>query len=111
MLNLLQPHEACPAEVQEVREIQTALDLVAAEAGLCVILLSVRQMRSHVHYRLPDAEGAISPLILSHRIGRNGLMGACNQNRTSRQREPGLPWSRCRDRQLAAHWPIAPAVD
>ncbi|MBC2808549.1 LysR family transcriptional regulator (plasmid) [Rhizobium ruizarguesonis] len=71
VLNLLHSHDARPAEVQEVREIQTALGLVAAEAGLCVIPASARQIRSDVHYRLLDGKGATSPVILNHRVGDN----------------------------------------
>ncbi|KOF13336.1 LysR family transcriptional regulator [Ensifer adhaerens] len=71
VLSLLQSHDARPAEVQEVREIQTALGLVAAEAGVCIIPSSARQMRSDVHYRLLEGKGATSPVILSHRIGDN----------------------------------------
>ncbi|MGV1773267.1 LysR family transcriptional regulator [Agrobacterium vitis] len=71
VLALLQSHDASPAEVQEVREIQTALGLVAAEAGICIIPASARQMRSDVHYRLLDGKGVTSPVILNHRIGDN----------------------------------------
>ncbi|MFF0952940.1 LysR family transcriptional regulator [Rhizobium leguminosarum] len=71
VLNLLHSHDARPAEVQEVREIQTALGLVAAEAGLCIIPASARQIRSDVHYRLLDGKDATSPVILNHRIGDN----------------------------------------
>ncbi|HBF29544.1 LysR family transcriptional regulator [Rhizobium sp.] len=71
VLALLQSHDARPAEVQEVREIQTALGLVAAEAGICIIPASARQMRSDVHYRLLDGKGVTSPVILNHRIGDN----------------------------------------
>lgn len=69
VLNLLHGHDVRPAEVQEVREIQTALGLVAAETGLCVIPSSARQMRSDVHYRLLEGERATSPVILYHRVG------------------------------------------
>lgn len=69
VLSLLHIHNARVAEVQEVREIQTALGLVAAEAGVCVIPASARQMRSDVHYRLLKEEDAISPVILNHRVG------------------------------------------
>lgn len=71
VLGLLQSHDARPAEVQEVREIQTALGLVAAEAGICIIPASARQMRSDVHYRLLDGKDVTSPVILNHRIGDN----------------------------------------
>lgn len=69
VLNLVHGHGAQPAEVQEVREIQTALGLVAAEAGLCIIPSSAQQMRSDVHYRLLDGERTNSPVILYHRVG------------------------------------------
>ena len=60
-----------PAEVHEVREIQTALGLVAAEAGLCVVPSSARQLRADVHYRMIASERATSPVVLSHRVGDN----------------------------------------
>lgn len=71
VLNLLHGHAAQPSEVQEVREIQTALGLVAAEAGLCVIPSSARQMRSDVHYRRLEGDRATSPVILNHRLNDN----------------------------------------
>lgn len=71
VLNLLNNHEVRPADVQEVREIQTALGLVAAEAGVCVIPASARQTRSDVEYRLIEEKDATSPVILYHRVGDN----------------------------------------
>lgn len=71
VLSLLHNHNVRPLEVHEVREIQTALGLVAAEVGVCVIPSSARQMRSDVHYRLLEGEGTTSPVILNHRIGDN----------------------------------------
>lgn len=72
VLSLLHEHDVRPAEVQEVREIQTALGLVAAAAGVCVIPSSARQMRSDVHYRLLEGERATSPVILNYRANDNG---------------------------------------
>lgn len=69
VLGLIRNAGVHPGEVQEVREIQTALGLVAAEAGLCVIPSSARQMRSDVRYRHLSDPQAVSPIILSHRIG------------------------------------------
>lgn len=69
VLALLQDEGIRPAEVLEVREIQTALGLVAAESGLCIIPSSARQMRSDVHYRAIDSPRAVSPVIFSHRAG------------------------------------------
>lgn len=69
VLNMLQEADIPLAEVQEVREIQTALGLVAAAAGLCVIPASARQMRSDVCYRMLEGPRAVSPVIFSHRAG------------------------------------------
>ncbi|MDL2400995.1 LysR family transcriptional regulator [Rhizobium mayense] len=69
VLSLLHGHDARPAEIQEVREIQTALGLVAADAGLCLVPASARQMRSDVHYRLLEEKDATSPIILNQRAG------------------------------------------
>lgn len=69
VLNLLQSEDVRLSEVQEVREIQTALGLVAADAGICIIPASARQMRADLHYRLIAEERATSPVILSHRLG------------------------------------------
>lgn len=58
-----------PGFVQEVRELQTAIGMVAAEAGLCIVPASVQRLeRSDVSY-LDLAEPATSPIIMSHRRG------------------------------------------
>ncbi|MGO4853035.1 LysR substrate-binding domain-containing protein [Phaeovulum sp. W22_SRMD_FR3] len=69
VLSLLQQAEVRPAEVHEVREIQTALGLVAAASGVCIIPASARQMRSDVLYRAIEDTRATSPVILNHRVG------------------------------------------
>ncbi|MDF3608221.1 LysR substrate-binding domain-containing protein [Paracoccus sp. DMF-8] len=69
VLNLMQDENVRPADVLEVREIQTALGLVAADSGICIIPSSARQMRSDVSYRVIDSPRAISPVILNHRAG------------------------------------------
>jgi DNA-binding transcriptional LysR family regulator len=57
-----------PVSVHEVRELQTALGLVAAEAGVCVVPASVERLRrDNVVYRPLDEEGAVSPIIMSCR--------------------------------------------
>ncbi|MCK9507146.1 MAG: LysR family transcriptional regulator [Pigmentiphaga sp.] len=66
VLSLLDDVSVRPAEVIEVRELQSALGLVAAEAGVCLVPTSAR-LRSDVHYRLVADERATSPVILSHR--------------------------------------------
>lgn len=67
VLSLLQDRGVRPQAVQEVRELQTALGLVAAEIGVCVIPASVRALRHDLHYRLLDDEYATSPIIMSYR--------------------------------------------
>lgn len=69
ILKLLQDDDVYPSEVLEVREIQTALGLVAADSGICIIPASARQMRSDVMYRPIEGPRAVSPVILSHRKG------------------------------------------
>lgn len=69
VIALLRQENVHPGDVVEVREIQTALGLVAAESGLCVIPASARQMRSDVRFRVIDSPRAVSPVILSHRAG------------------------------------------
>lgn len=69
VLSLLQDENVRPSDVLEVREIQTALGLVAADSGICIIPSSARQMRSDVRYRVIDSPRAISPVILNHRAG------------------------------------------
>lgn len=68
ILTLLHDQGVHAAEVQEVRELQTAMGLVAAESGVCIIPASARLLRSDLHYRLVDDDHATSPIILSHRI-------------------------------------------
>ncbi len=70
VLSLLNDHAVRPAEIHEVREIQTALGLVAAASGMCVIPASAR-LRSDVHYRLIDDPRITSPIIMSHRLNDN----------------------------------------
>jgi DNA-binding transcriptional LysR family regulator len=67
ILSLLRDQSIQPAEIHEVREIQTALGLVAAESGLCLIPTSAR-IRNDVVYRDIADERATSPIILTHRV-------------------------------------------
>lgn len=71
VMTLLLNEGVVAGEVHEVRELQTALGLVAAEAGVCIIPSSARQMRSDVHYRDIASPQATSPIILSCRTGDN----------------------------------------
>lgn len=70
ILSLLNDQGIRPAEIHEVREIQTALGLVAADSGLCLIPASAR-LRSDLRYRLVEDARATSPIILTHRINDN----------------------------------------
>ena len=57
-----------PAALHEVRELQTALGLVAAGVGVCIVPSSVERLRrDHVEYRALADEGATSPIIMSCR--------------------------------------------
>jgi DNA-binding transcriptional LysR family regulator len=68
VLSLLREHDVRPAEILEAREQQTALGLVAADSGVCVIPSASRQSRSDVHYRLIEGNRATSPVILNYRV-------------------------------------------
>ncbi len=57
-----------PPVVHEVRELQTALGLVAAEAGICLVPSSVERLRrDNVVYRPLAEEDVVSPIIMSTR--------------------------------------------
>jgi DNA-binding transcriptional LysR family regulator len=67
VLSLFRDQGLEPRVAQEVRELQIAIGLVAAEEGICLVPESVRQSRSDdVHY-LELAERATSPIIMSQR--------------------------------------------
>ncbi len=58
-----------PVSIQEVRELQTALGLVAAGMGYCLVPASVERLqRSGVQYRVLAHPGALSPIIMSQRM-------------------------------------------
>ncbi|KAF1023882.1 MAG: HTH-type transcriptional regulator CatM [Paracidovorax wautersii] len=54
-----------------MKELQTALGLVASEAGICIVPASA-QFRTDIQYRLVADEGATSPIILAHRLNDDG---------------------------------------
>ena len=59
-----------PAAVYEVKELQTALGLVAAETGVCIVPASVERLRrDNVVYRRLRDKAAFSPIIMSTRKG------------------------------------------
>lgn len=67
VLSLLADHGVRSAEVLEVRELQAALGLVAAEMGVCVVPASAQALRDDIHYRPITEEAATSPLIMVYR--------------------------------------------
>jgi LysR family transcriptional regulator, benzoate and cis,cis-muconate-responsive activator of ben and cat genes len=72
VLTLFRERDLKPPAVYEVRELQTALGLVAAEVGICLVPVSVERLRrDDVVYRPLDDERAASPIIMSRRRGDN----------------------------------------
>lgn len=68
VLALFRAQNLAPWAVMEVRELQTALGLVAAQAGIAVVPAGVQRLqRDGVVYRNLDEDGATSPIIFSHR--------------------------------------------
>jgi DNA-binding transcriptional LysR family regulator len=92
VLSLLRDHGVRPSEVQEVREMQTALGLVAAETGICLIPASARLQRSDLHYRLVDDEHATSPIIMSYRRNEDESLIALLKQLIREMYEEKPPW-------------------
>ena len=68
VLALFRERDLKPPVVHEVRELQTALGLVAAENGVCLVPASVERLRrDNVVYRALDEPDAVSPIIMSTR--------------------------------------------
>ncbi len=68
VLSIFRDRGLKPAAIHEVRELQTALGLVAAETGICLVPSSVTRLRrDNVEYRELDDPTAISPNIMSCR--------------------------------------------
>jgi len=69
VLSLVRDCGITPASVIEVREVQTALGLVAAEVGYTIVPISMQHFQSdNIVYRPMREENAVSPIILSQRI-------------------------------------------
>jgi DNA-binding transcriptional LysR family regulator len=69
VLSLFHDHALEPKTILEVQELQTAMVMVAAGAGTCIVPASVRRLgRSDLIFR-PLATEVTSPIIVSHRIG------------------------------------------
>ncbi|WP_225026698.1 LysR family transcriptional regulator [Xinfangfangia pollutisoli] len=92
VLTLVQEADIRLGEVQEVREIQTALGLVAAAAGLCIIPASARQMRADLQFRLIEDPRAVSPVIVSHRAGDTSPWLSMVQDLLAEIIESAPPW-------------------
>lgn len=70
VISLFRDHGFEPRIAYEARELQTAVGLVAAEVGLCVVPTSVQRLRrDDVVYRPLDDPAATSPIIMNRRIG------------------------------------------
>jgi len=70
VLELFRGRNLRPPLIHEVKELQTALGLVAAETGLCIVPASVEQLRrNNVVYRPINDPAALSPIIMSTRKG------------------------------------------
>lgn len=68
VLALFRERELTPPMIYEVRELQTALGLVAAESGVCLVPASVERLRrDNVVYRPLDETAAVSPILMSTR--------------------------------------------
>ncbi len=69
LLSLFSDHGCVPAKTIEVREVQTALGLVASGSGCAIVPESMRHFqRGDIVYR-SLLEAAISPVIISQRTG------------------------------------------
>ena len=69
VLSLFRDQGLQPAAVHEVQEIQTALGLVAAGMGICVVPAGVSRLRpDEVVYRPLSDPQAVSPIIMSTRM-------------------------------------------
>ena len=68
-LSAFRDHAVEPAAIHEVRELQTALGLVAAQVGVCLVPESVRGLRARgVTYRSIEEANVSSPIIMSRRL-------------------------------------------
>jgi DNA-binding transcriptional LysR family regulator len=72
LLSLLRDHGCRPNRIVEVREVQTAIGLVAAQAGCAIVPASMQHIQRHDVRYAPIAEKATSPVILSQRNGDVG---------------------------------------
>ncbi len=70
LLGILKDHDIRPGPTRDVRELQTALGLVAAGAGIAIVPATVQRLRrDDIIYRPIVEREAVSPIIVSWRIG------------------------------------------
>lgn len=70
VLSLFRDRGLKPAALHEVRELQTALGLVAAEVGVCLVPAAVMHFRrDNVGYKPLTEARAVSPIFISYRSG------------------------------------------
>lgn len=68
VLSLLADARISPGATREVRELQTAMGLVASGLGVAVVPASAQRLRSSdVVFRAIDESKAVSPIIMSYR--------------------------------------------
>lgn len=68
LLAILHDHGVTPGSTRDVRELQTALGLVAAGAGIAIVPTTVQRLRrDDIVYRPIAERDAISPIIVSWR--------------------------------------------
>ncbi len=92
VLSLLGEHGVRPPQLQEVRDLQTALGLVAAETGLCLIPASARFLRSDLRYRLIDDQQATSPVVMSYRRNEDPALIALLRQLIGEMYADNPPW-------------------
>lgn len=69
LLDILKDHGIRPGPMREVRELQTALGLVAAGVGIAIVPAAVQRLRrDDIVYRPIAERDAISPIIVSWRV-------------------------------------------
>ncbi|KRB80959.1 LysR family transcriptional regulator [Sphingomonas sp. Root710] len=90
VLALFRQHGATPRAISEVRELQTALGLVAAQSGISVVPNAIQRLRrDDIVYRPIVEADAVSPIILSWRVsdqtaGTHLLREICTDLQTAR---------------------------
>lgn len=100
VLSMVRDQGLHPESLQEVRELQTALGLVAAEVGVCVVPASARSMRRDLHYRLIEDERATSAIIMNYSRGGDDTLLREVRALVAEMYAGSPPWM-----EVAAHTP------